>query len=45
MTAVLQALQTVRTTLPQVPDVEQVLFCRFSARDLHTYKALLAQDV
>ena len=36
------AVQTVRATLPQVPGLQQVLFCCFSSADLQTYQRLLA---
>ena len=36
------AVQTVRATLPQVPGLQQVLFCCFSSADLQTYQRLLS---
>ena len=36
------AVQTVRATLPQLPGLQQVLFCCFSSADLQTYQRLLA---
>jgi O-acetyl-ADP-ribose deacetylase (regulator of RNase III) len=35
------AISTVRGTLPATPAVREVIFCCFSARDLHAYEALL----
>ncbi|HKY91077.1 MAG TPA: O-acetyl-ADP-ribose deacetylase [Nevskiaceae bacterium] len=35
------AVATVRATLPRVPSIREVVFCCFSAGDLHVYERLL----
>lgn len=42
--AAVVAINTVKATLPACPSLESVIFCCFSASDLHVYQRLLASD-